>query len=92
MRSAASSQSGQRVVGEQGTREIKSRVDRSVTCSMWSPSHKGRNGDTSILIHLVLQRELFSREPWRTRFPSLNSKQAHLIWGRAEIPRAKEKR
>jgi hypothetical protein len=46
---------------------------------MWSPLDRGRNGDPSIFTHLVLHTEFFSREQWRTRFPSIDSKQAHLL-------------
>src|SRR6266487_3028655 len=77
MRHACSPHTGQHTLGEREPIETRSWFDCSVTCSICSPSHKGRNNDTSILIHLVLQRVFLCRT--MENVDSIQRKQAGIL-------------
>src|SRR5437764_11834766 len=90
MHQACPPHSGQRTLGEREPIEIRSWFERSVTCSIWSPSHKGRNNDTSILIHLVLQRGFLCRT--RENVNSIQREQAGTLnVGKSLFPGVKNK-
>src|SRR5438132_11949545 len=85
MRHACSPHSGQHALGEREPIETRSWFDCSVTCSICSPSHKGRNNDTSILIHLVLQRVFLCRT--MENVDSIQRKQAGTLHvGKSHFP------
>src|SRR5260370_25597160 len=58
MRHACTPHKGQQAVGDDEITEISSSWVEGVTCSIWSPSDKGRNGDLSIFLHLVLLKSV----------------------------------
>src|SRR5437868_1666987 len=66
MRQACTPHKGQQAVGDDEITWTSSSWVEGVTCSMWSPSDRGRNGDPSIFLHLVLHKS-FSLENNRER-------------------------
>lgn len=55
-RQACAPHRGKHTLGDDEITWTSSSCAEAVTRSMWSPSDRGRNGDTSILLHLVLPK------------------------------------